>query len=118
MPRYRLHVQALELVPLDPEPPLAPALPETRREQREVIRRNRVDRASHEGRLDGAPLLQRLRQGVPAKVPQARPEPDVRRGRVLRLQPGEALEGRGERNRRALEQKLTSQQCPVEVAGR
>src|SRR5262249_44566933 len=96
--RHNLHVRAFDLVPLDAEPPLPAAVSEASREQWKVLRRDGVDRAAHEGRLDRATLLQRLRQSVSSEVSQARPKPDVRRGRVLRLQPAEALEGPCEGN--------------------
>jgi hypothetical protein len=75
-----------------------------------------VDRHPHERRLDDRPSLERARKGVALEAVEPRPQPDVHRRRVLRLQPTDALQGTGQRHAQPLEQQLARQQGAVELA--
>lgn len=75
--RDSLHVQPLDLVTLDPAPPLAPRSPDPRREQREVTGRHQMNRRPHQGRLNHLPSLQRSPEVVTLKVAQPRPQPHI-----------------------------------------
>src|SRR5205823_6359299 len=57
-------------------------------------------------------------QRATTEIAHPRPEPDVTRRRVLRLQPTDAFQCRYEGQGRALQQELASQQRPIELAAR
>ena len=62
--------------------------------------------------------LERPREGVALEAVEARGERQVRRRRVLRLEPAEPLDGAGRGERLSLEQELTREERPVELAPR
>jgi hypothetical protein len=70
------------------------------------------------GALDDAALLQRAGEVGALEPLQARPQPDVHRGRVLRLQAGHPLEQARHRVGGTLEQALAGQDGAVERARR
>ncbi len=85
--------------------------------QRPVVgARHQVDRAAHERPLDDLAILKRFSDRVPLEVLDARPEPDVHRRRVLRLQAAHRVERLGNRDRPPLEKALASEQGTVESA--
>jgi hypothetical protein len=73
-----------------------------------------VDRRPHHRPLDDAPLHERTGQLIAFEPLEARPEPDVHRRGVLRLDPADPFQGAGERRLRALEQQLPPEQRPVQ----
>lgn len=77
-----------------------------------------MDRRAHQRPLHDASLLEGLRQGIAAKVAEARPKADIAGRGVLRLQPADALENPRQGHRSAVEQKLARQQRPVALASR
>jgi beta-lactam-binding protein with PASTA domain len=74
-----------------------------------------VDRHPHQRPLYDRAPLERAREVVALESGQARPEPDVRRGRVLRLDSAHALEGPWERELGALEQQLPREERAVQL---
>lgn len=58
------------------------------------------------------------REGLALEAVEARGERQVRRGRGLRLEPGETLDGAGRRERLALEQELAREERPIQLAPR
>ena len=60
--------------------------------------------------------LEQAREVVALEAREARPQPDVHRRRVLRLQAAHALEHARRCEVAALEQQLAGEQRPVEVA--
>jgi hypothetical protein len=88
------------------------------REEPEVPRRDDVDGRAHQRGLDGAPALERAREILETEALEARPEPDVPRRRVLRLQAGDLLERPAEGQARPFEEQLTCEQRAVQVARR
>jgi hypothetical protein len=77
-----------------------------------------VDGRAHERALNGPLPLERAGEIAELEGVDHRPEPDVRRGRVLRLQAADPLERSTERHSRALEQELAREQRPVQPARR
>jgi hypothetical protein len=75
-----------------------------------VIRKSR--------RLDDLPLFERARQLLLAKAGEARPERDVRRRRVLRLQSAEPLNRLLHAELPSLKQQLPFEERAVELAQR
>ncbi len=75
-----------------------------------------MNRAPQQRPLNHAALFERGREGIAPKVAHARPEADVPRWRVLRLEPTNAFERGDEWQGRALEQELAREQCPIELA--
>ena len=96
------------------QPRRAARLPHRDRERPEVLPRDQVDRAAHQRRLDDAAVLERAREVVAHEALDARPQADVHRRRVLRLQPRHPLEHPGDRVGRPLQQPLAGQESPVE----
>jgi hypothetical protein len=76
-----------------------------------------VDRYSHQTRLNGPFLFERLCEAWTAEVLETRPEPDVSRGRVLRLKSRDSLQCPSERLSRTLQQTLPCQQRSIKLAG-
>jgi hypothetical protein len=74
-----------------------------------------VDRGPHQRRLNDLASLQRSRQRRALEALDARPEADVHRWRVLRLDAGELLERRGQRQVDSIEQPLAGEQRAVEL---
>lgn len=75
-----------------------------------------MDRHSHERPLNNRPFLQRAREVVALEALKPRPEADVHRRRVLRLQTGDALKRLGKRRSSPLEEELAGEQRAVEGA--
>jgi hypothetical protein len=61
-------------------------------------------------------LLQRAGQRVAVELGHPRPQPDVHRRRVLRLQPADGVQRRRDRAARRLEQPLAREHRAVELA--
>ena len=97
-----------------PQPRRAARLPHGQRERPVVLARDQVDRAAHQRALDDAALLERAGEVGALEPLQARPQPDVHRRRVLRLQPGHPLEQPRDGIGGALEQALAGQEGAVE----
>jgi hypothetical protein len=75
-----------------------------------------VDRRAHQGCLHDAPALQRPRQRVALQALDARPQPDVHRRRVLRLQATHSFQRARQRGPRPLEEKLAREQGAVQIS--
>ena len=86
------------------------------RERPVVAARDEVDRGPHQRRLDDRPPLERARECVALEPVQPRPQADVHRGRVLRLDPADPLERPRDRRPRPLQQVLAGEEGPVQVA--
>jgi hypothetical protein len=76
-----------------------------------------VDRPAHEHDAHRLARLQQRLERRRVEVAQARPQPEVRRARQLRLHAGEPHERVGDGHRRALAQQLALQGRAVERAG-
>src|SRR4051794_28663536 len=95
-------------------------------ERAAVMRRNMIglvpyliaDRAAHQRGLDDAAVLERAGEVGALEPLQARPQPDVHRGRVLRLQAGHLLEQARDGERLPLQQALPREEGSVECAWR
>jgi hypothetical protein len=72
-----------------PPPPRAPRGAHPIGERPVVARRDEVDRRAHQRRLHDRPALERAGQDGALEALHPRPEPDVHRGRVLRLDPAQ-----------------------------
>ena len=75
-----------------------------------------VDRAAHEDHADGLAALEVAGQDLRVEVPEAGAQREVRRGRVLRLEPEEVLDGVERGHRGAFQQQLAGEQRAVERA--
>lgn len=75
-----------------------------------------MDGDPHQRRLHDASSFQCPVQRIPIEVTQSRPEPHVRRGRVLGLEPAEALEGPGDRKGGSFKQQLAREQRSVQLS--
>jgi hypothetical protein len=109
-------LQLAIVVALHAPRPRLPLLAQGEHQRPEVATRDDVDRVSHQRRLHEAAPLERAGQRVALEALQPRPEPDVRGGRVLRLEAADLLHGARQRQRLALEQELAGQQRAVQVA--
>ena len=88
-------------------------------ERGDVLARDEVQRRAHQRRLDHRPIDERRLEGRDREPVDARPQRDVRRVRVLGLEPGRG--GRRPRRRTiggALEQGLSQERRPVQLAER
>src|SRR3989442_3315838 len=86
-----LHVDCAEPLACA-SPPFLARLLDGRHEECIVSRRDHVNRAPQQGALDHLPPLERGRQRATPEGIQARPETDVARWGVLRLQPADTFE--------------------------
>jgi len=75
-----------------------------------------MDCHAHERPLNDQSSLQRTIEVVALEALKPRPEADVHRRRVLRLQPGDLLKRFGQCRPRPREQQLAREQCTVKVA--
>src|SRR5688500_6204852 len=101
---------------MEAEPPRSPALADGDGEGPVVAPRDHVDRDADEGALDDALAPECARAVLPAEAFEPRPETDVRRGGVLRLQAADLLERARDRELRPLEQKLPREQRAVQLS--
>ena len=83
-----------------------------------VLRAHEVERRAHERRLHDAPASDGAHEVIGAEALDARPEPEVRRRRPLRLEPSRPLERLRHRERSTCEQELARERRPVELAKR
>lgn len=90
-----------DLAAVGAQPPLPPCLAHAGDEERVVARRDGVDGGPHDGALD-EPL-------------QSRPQADVARRRILRLQAAEALDRLHRAHAAAFEQQLAGEHRPVQL---
>jgi hypothetical protein len=74
-----------------------------------------VNRVPHERRLNEAPPLEGAGQRVAIEALEPRPQSDVRRGRILRLQASDLLDRPRQPLRAPLEQELAGQEHPVQL---
>jgi hypothetical protein len=74
-----------------------------------------VNGDSHQGSLHHGALLKRAIQIPSLEALEPRPQADVSRGRVLRLQAAHALQAFGNRAVDALQQHLAGQHCSIEL---
>ena len=81
----------------DAAPPFLAAHPDRGEEEPVVPGRHHVNRAAQQRALNHAPLLERGCQGITPEVAHARPEADISRWRVLRLEATDALDRLDER---------------------
>ena len=89
-----------------------------RSDQPVVAACHEMDRLSEQGGADDIPALERSLQRGRTEARSARPDPDVRRLRRLRLHPDEMLDHAGRRQALPLEEELPCQGGPVELPGR
>ena len=75
-----------------------------------------MDRRAHQRPLDDAAALERTGQLVALEAFDARPEADVHRRRVLRLDPADPVERLRNRRFRALEEQLPGQEGAIQLA--
>ncbi len=99
----------------------APVLPlghdlRQRLERERVPDRGQVDRPAHEPEPDDLPLLEQPPELIRVEALEPRPEPDVRRHDLLRLEPDEVLDHVVHRHVGAAEQVLPLQQRAVQRA--
>jgi hypothetical protein len=73
-----------------------------------------VDRRAHERSLHDLAPLERARERISLEAGDARPQPDVHRRRVLRLECPHPLERLRQGELLALEQQLAGEQRPVQ----
>ena len=90
---HRLDVHIAHVPPVGALPPRALVACDRDREGPEVPFRDDVDRRAHERRLHRLPPLERSGEVAEREAVEPRPEADVRRRCVLRLEPRDALEG-------------------------
>jgi hypothetical protein len=109
----RLDLPPIGLVGFDPL--LAPPAPDPDDERPVVALGDEMDRRPHQRPLDDGLPAQRAGELVPLEALEPRPEPDVRRGRVLRLDPADPFQRAGQRRLRPLEQELPREQRPVQL---
>ena len=83
-----------------------------------VLRRDQVLGPPEQGRAHHRTLLEQLRQLVQPEALDPAPQPDVGRIGILRLQPGQPLDDRGDGQVRAPRQQLAFQRGPVEGPAR
>ena len=90
----------------------------TRRAERRVVARgHEMERSAHHGRLDDGPLLECALEIGDGEARESRPQRDIWRIRVLRLEPGEPADrGRGVLGG-AFEERLAQQCRSVELTG-
>jgi hypothetical protein len=74
-----------------------------------------MDRRAEQRSLDDRPSLERPRERVALEAVEPRPQPDVHRRRVLRLDTPDPPERLRQRVPGALEQQLAGEQRPVEL---
>src|SRR5262249_44231418 len=77
-----------------------------------------MDRSSHQRSLYDGAAVQRTGERGTLEGGEPRPQPDVHRGRVLRLDPADAFEGARDRKGRPLEQELPRQHRSVQLTRR
>ena len=87
-----------------------------RSQDQRVAHRDQVDRAAHQRQAHGLALGQHPPELVRVEALDARPEPEVRRQRFLRLEADEELHDVGHRRGDALEQQLPLEQRSIERA--
>jgi hypothetical protein len=107
---------ALHALAMRPPPPGLARRADAVGEEPVVPVRHDVDGGAHERALDRAPALEGTRQLGEGEPLEPRPQRDVGRRRVLRLQPADLLERACERQPRALKQKLAREERAVQVA--
>ena len=88
----RLHIEAPELLSGDPSPPHLPGLLDGGEPEPVIAGGDHVYRAAQQSPLNHPPLLERRCQRFAPEIAHSRPQPDVSRGRVLRLQSCDALQ--------------------------
>ncbi len=81
-----------------------------------VLRGDEVDGAPQERSLYDGAVGQGQGEVLTSEPLHPRPQSDVHRRRVLRLEPAHALEGAGDGGPRTLEQKLAREERAVELA--
>src|SRR5712692_7584320 len=114
--RDSLHVEAMQLVPDDAQPPFAPSRSDSSQQDGIVRLRHRMDRAAHQSALDRISIHERVRKCGASEISQSRPQTDVAGRRVLRLQAADGLERARQRKWGSLEQQLAREQGPIELA--
>ena len=114
LPGDEVEVRGGLVSPPRPEPPVATRRADACREAPVVARRDDVDRRAHQRPLDGATALQRAGQVVAREAVEHRPQPNVRRRRVLRLEAADALERAADREPRPREQELAREERAVQ----
>ena len=87
-------------------------------EHRVVARGDEMQRPAHHGRLHHLAAQDRALERIAREARHARPEPDVRRRRPLRLHPGEPLDRWQHADALALEQQLPRERRAVQLPQR
>ncbi len=82
-----------------------------------ILGSHQMQGSAHHRRADDLALLDQRCQIVPLETTQARPQPDIRRQRQLRLHPGQPLDGVSDGQGVAFEQHLPRQCRAVQFAG-
>ena len=118
-PERLLRPRRRECRKIDAEPadPAALRLDVGGLEQRIELPRQDMQRPAHHARLHDAPVDQGVRQRALAEPFDTRPEREIRRRRVLRLQRDEPSDGPSDRQPHAPEQQLAAEQRPVQLTG-
>ena len=83
-----------------------------------VLGAHEVERRAHERGLHDAPASDGAHEVIGAEALDARPEPEVRGRRPLRLEPSRPLERLRHRERTTCEQELARERRPVQLAKR
>jgi len=79
-----------------------------------VVCRAQMERCAHQGGFDDLPTFDRTGKILAAEIAQPRPQANVGCDGKLRLQAGQALDGRRDSQCLALEKHLARQRGPVE----
>ncbi len=87
-----------------------------RTQRQAVVGADEVDRGAHDDDPHDGAVQQQLRELLRIEARQARPQPEVRVVRHLRLHPDEVLDGLECRGVGALEQALACERRPVQRA--
>lgn len=116
--RHGRHIEVAGVSAVIGEPCFSAALPRGGGEELVIGHGGHMDRDAHHRRLDDPTLLERLSQRLLSKVPQARPQPDIRRRCVLSLKPPDPLECLVKGQVRPFEKELSSEQGSIQIAFR
>ncbi len=103
---------------VDADPPATPGVADGQRKRPVVARGDEVDGRAHQRPLRHRSPLERPRQPGALEALDPRPEPDVHRRGVLRLEAGHALERPGQGERFPPEEQLAGEQSAIQLTPR
>jgi hypothetical protein len=98
------------------QPPLPPGVPDGERERPVVTGGDEVDRLAHERSLHDRLSFERPIEVVALEAREPRPQADVHRWRILRLEPAHPLEHSGNRRLLSPEKQLSREQRSIQLA--